>query len=230
MEEEAWTQSEARWGRSGCLSCLTECHTRHWLICLAFQCHSLQAPRLLRAAGRSSLQRHLALSVRLSQHPPRSERLRPVTHTSNCSTTTSTVPAAWVQSELHYSAMNYRWSTHSCTHGTGSRWSAIERVWEWMGGTVQNVTAIGSSQPLVVQVGRMHFWDTHLWRNFPAFILLKQSFRIQPPFKYEGCFLFQPLIVLLRKYEICGSQICASRDCAAPPPQPLPLLAPMRQS
>ena len=47
---------------------------------------------------------------------------------------------------------------------------------------------------------------------------------------YEGCFFFQPPIVLLRKYEIRGSQICASRDCAAPPPQPLPLSAPMRQS
>jgi len=43
-------------------------------------------------------------------------------------------------------------------------------------------------------------------------------------------FFFQPPIVLLRKYEIRGSQICASRDCAAPPPQPLPLSAPMRQS
>ena len=45
----------------------------------------------------------------------------------------------------------------------------------------------------------------------------------------RGLFFFQPPIVLLRKYEIRGSQICASRDCAAPPPQPLPLSAPMRQ-
>ena len=37
---------------------------------------------------------------------------------------------------------------------------------------------------------------------------------------YEGCFFFQHPIVLLRKYEIRGSQTCASRDCAAPPPQP----------
>ena len=43
-------------------------------------------------------------------------------------------------------------------------------------------------------------------------------------------FFFQPPIVLLRKYEIRGSQICASRDCAAPPPQPLLLSAPMHQS
>jgi hypothetical protein len=41
---------------------------------------------------------------------------------------------------------------------------------------------------------------------------------------------FQPPIVLLRKYEMRGSQICASRDCAAPPPQPLPLSAPIHQS
>ena len=46
----------------------------------------------------------------------------------------------------------------------------------------------------------------------------------------QGLFFFQPPIVLLRKYEIRGSQICASRDCAAPPPQPLPLSAPMHQS
>jgi hypothetical protein len=36
-------------------------------------------------------------------------------------------------------------------------------------------------------------------------------------------FFFQPPIALLRKYEMRGSQIYASRDCAAPPPQPLPL-------
>ena len=47
---------------------------------------------------------------------------------------------------------------------------------------------------------------------------------------HTRAFFFQPPIVLLRKYEIRGSQICASRDCAAPPPQPLPLSAPMRHS
>ena len=44
----------------------------------------------------------------------------------------------------------------------------------------------------------------------------------------RAVFFFQPPIVLLRKYEIRGRHICASRDCAAPPPQPLPLSAPMR--
>ena len=46
----------------------------------------------------------------------------------------------------------------------------------------------------------------------------------------QGLFFFQPPIVLLRKYEIRVSQICASRDCAAPPPQPLSSSAPMLQS
>ena len=50
------------------------------------------------------------------------------------------------------------------------------------------------------------------------------------PLIIRGLFFFQPPIVLLRKYEIRGSQICVSRDCATPPPQPLPLSAPMRQS
>ena len=43
-------------------------------------------------------------------------------------------------------------------------------------------------------------------------VLVQMHFNI-----IRGLF-FQPPIVLLRKYEIRGSQICASRDCAAPPP------------
>ena len=33
-----------------------------------------------------------------------------------------------------------------------------------------------------------------------------------------------------KEVQIRGSQICASHDCAAPPPQPLPLSAPVHQS